>query len=154
MRLSLFAALAAMLGPGCATTAEAVPPSSPGPGAKQTAPVTIDAQLTPGHAQVTLRFEAPASRVSAGVKGLDGLEVTSPGPLGKSAFQAGETATLEVPLRSASGTLAVFVSGSFAGNPWSRAVSFAVGPGASDSEPGVVQTDQGPVRAVPVPSRK
>jgi hypothetical protein len=150
MRLPSLAALLAGCSllslPGCAAQKDATREEA---AAKATAPVTVDAALTPGHARVTVRFLSGASRVGATVRGLDGLTLTAPPALGRSEFKAQETAVLEVPLTSAAGTLAVYVSGTFDGIPWSRAVTFAVGPAIGPSDSGVVQTDQGPLKAMP-----
>jgi hypothetical protein len=129
---------------GCTHTAPAADSAE-----KRVAPVAVEAVLTARRALVTLRFEAAATEVTCGVRGLDGLTVTAPAPLARHDFQLGETAVLEVPLTSAAGTLAVFVSGSFNGTPWSRAVTFAVGPRQGASDSGIVHTDQGPLEVLP-----
>jgi hypothetical protein len=145
--MRLLALALVLVGPACATTG-AAPRTSEEPG-KPTAPVTVDAVLSPGHARVTLHFDAAASRVSAGVRGLDGLRVTPPAALPRTEWGKGETAVLEVALGEPTGTLAVFVSGATAGNPWSRAVSFAVGALPGSEEGGVAPTDLGPVKVMP-----
>ena len=148
MRLATLAASTLLAGTlGCAAPREATRAEAP---AKQGAPVTVDAALSPGHAHLTVHVLSAASQVSVGVRGLDGLTLTPPPALPRTDFASQETAVLEVPLTSPAGTLAVYVSGTFGGTPWSRAVTFAVGPSVGPSDAGVVQTDQGPLKVLPV----
>jgi hypothetical protein len=119
---------------------------------KPTAPVTVSAKLTPSLAQVTLRFEAAATEVTAGVRGLDGLQAGPAPALARGTYAAGETASLEVPLGSPSGTLAIFVGGTFGGRAMGRSVTFSVGTLPARTRAAgsnVVQTDLGPVKAMP-----
>lgn len=147
--LSVLLACGALLAlPGCAGLKEGLHAGDAS--GKPAAPVAVEAALSPGHARVTLRFLSPATQVAASVWGLDGLAVTPPPALPRTEYRAQETAVLEVPLGSPAGTLAVSVSGTFGGAPYSRAVTFAVGPGAGPGDAGVlVPTDQGPLRALP-----
>jgi hypothetical protein len=150
--------LAALLLAGAACTRSEAPAltlTAPVPtSGKRTAPVTVTARLTPGLAQLSFRFEAAAEGVTLGARGLDGLEVRAPAVAAARGYAAGETASLEVPLASAAGTLAVFVEGAFAGRPMTRAVTFVVGaPAAAATRAapaGVVETDQGPLKVMPV----
>lgn len=121
---------------------------------KLVAPVSVTASVGAKGAQVTLRFEGPATGASAGVRGLDGLALAEAPALAPRAYRAGETVTLQVPLASTDGTLVVSVDGTFGGLAMSRTVTFALGAQASKArlgadQPGVVQTDLGPIRAMP-----
>jgi hypothetical protein len=151
MRVSI-AALLCLAALGC-TRAEPRLVTAPLPAeGKPTAPVTVSAKLGPSLAQVTLRFESAATDVTAGVSGLDGLQAGPAPALPRAAYAAGETASLDVPLGSPSGTLAVFVGGTFGGRAMGRSVTFTVGtpPARARAADGdVVPTDLGPVKAMP-----
>jgi hypothetical protein len=156
MRLAFATLLCAAL---CACSRSEAPPqalTAPVPAeGKQVAPVTVSANITATLARLTVRFDAAAADATVSVKGLDGLELTDPPSLAQRAYAAGETVTLDVPLASTSGTLAVFVRGTYRGLPIGRAVTFALGSGAElKANPlSVIQTDEGPVKAIPVPAK-
>jgi hypothetical protein len=154
--LPLRLALAALLATALACTRAESPPvvleaKVPTLG-KLTAPVAVTARLTSSSAHLTLRFEGAATGVTAGARGLDGLSVTAPTPGAPRSYAPGETAELDVPLSSPSGTLAVFVSGTFGGLPMHRSVTFPVGSGPQLEKQGpsrLVQTDQGSLTVLP-----
>jgi len=123
---------------------------------KLTAPVTVTATFSPGRARVDLRFEAGATEVSAGVRGLDGLELGPTPTLGAATYAAGQVASLDLPLGTATGTLAVYLRGTFRGLPMSRTVTFALGerPRLGAQDEGVVQTDLGALKALPAATER
>ncbi len=153
MRHALLLLAAALALAGCSRPeAPPVVLTAPVPAqGKLVAPVSVTAAVGARSVTLTFRFERAAAGAVAGVQGLDGLELGAVGELPARDYRAGDTATLVVPLASAAGTLAVSTQGTFAGLPMSRAVTFALGAEArAVPEPGrVVQTDQGPLKALP-----
>ncbi len=125
------AALALALA-GCTpqSPAHAAAPVPRGPG-KPSAPVTVSAELSPGAARVTVRFDADAKNVAIEVYGAGGLTVTSAAaPVQRTSFARGETAAFDVAFTPGPGQsdLAVAVTGIFHGAGRRGAVaSFAVG---------------------------
>lgn len=124
-------------GPSSAKAARA----SPG---KARAPATVTARIGSGAATITVRFDAPATEVSIGLGGVDGLAVTSdPTPLSGGRFRRGQTVSFDVAFTPGPGRshLAVTVGGTFAGQERHVAQSFAVGsPTAEQLKPAVPAT--------------
>lgn len=176
--LALLASLAIVVvtALGCASCAREDVRVAPVPlEGKATAPVAVEARLTRGTAALTLRFEAPATDVVLGVRGLDGLTLGSVVlPTTAHAFAAGETLSWVAPLASPTGTLAVSVAGVFSGVRRARVVSFGITAAApaptslpsrptttakatdTEAEASVgavtedtVRTDQGPLKVLP-----
>jgi hypothetical protein len=123
-----FAVVAALL-VAPATLACAAGKAAPVTG-KVRAPVTIEANLSEGSAQVTVRFDRAATGVRVQVRGLDGLAVTSGAtPVDGARFGKGEVATFDVTFTPGPGRsfLSVAVQGHFGGGRRATAVSFPVG---------------------------
>jgi hypothetical protein len=118
---------------------------------KPMAPVGIDAQLTPGHARVSVHFETDAEATTITLNGVDGLKVVS---LAKAATsqsaKRGETVTVDADLSGTTGLLAVNVTGTFNGAIKSRVVSFTLGDAPPKPSPGEhVQTESGGLKVLP-----
>jgi hypothetical protein len=96
---------------------------------KPAAPVEIAASFDGDHARVEVGFLAAASTVTVGVRGLDGLVVTSEATPISGAFAKGTRAAATVKLTVPPGqsNLVVTVSGVFAGVRTTRTATFTLG---------------------------
>jgi hypothetical protein len=106
--------------------------ASPG---KARAPATASARIGNGVATVTIRFDAPATDVTIGAGGVDGLTVTSdPTPLTGGRFARGQSVAFDVAFTPGPGRshLAITVGGTFAGQQRHVAQTFAVGSPTAD----------------------
>jgi hypothetical protein len=133
-----FAAVAALLAlsPSVACASGKAGPA----GGKMRAPVTVEAALADGSANVTVRFDRAATAVRVDVKGLDGLTVTSTrAPLRAGRVERGEVAAFDVTFTPGPGRslLSVAVSGNFGGGRRATVVSFPVGEKSAEQQKGV-----------------
>ena len=111
------------------------------PAGKPHAPATATAQLRPGSATVTVRFDSPASDVTIAVNGVDGLVVTSAAsPVQGGRFARGQKATFDVSFSEGPGRshLAVSVTGSFAAARRNMVQTFAVGSPTAEQQKSAV----------------
>jgi hypothetical protein len=145
----------------CTRPAPAGPHASAGPVlGKPSAPVAVDARLTAGSANVTVRFDADAKDVRIAVHGAGGLRVTSDAtPVAHRSFARGETAAFDVAFTPGPGrsSLAVVVGGKFHGaGKRATVASFAVGEPTKeqqDADGAVVESSDGERLKVVVPGR-
>lgn len=124
---------------------------------KAGAPVTVNAQLSEGQGQITVRFEAPASNVKVNVYGVDGLVVKSPAtPVDGGSFVKEGVATFDVAFTPGTGRshLVVAVTGSFQGGERSSVSTFAIGSPSPEQQktPGTVVTGEDGQRIKVMPS--
>ena len=123
---------------------------------KMEAPVQVAAQVTQGTARVSVQFGADATDVRVNVRGVDGLQVTSPQDLAQGAsFKKGDVATYDVSFVPGPGqsNLAVTVTGTFNGISQAAARSFAIGtPGPEKQGPGHVVEDSDGQRIKELPA--
>ncbi len=114
------------------------------PVGKPRAGATATAVMADGRATVTVRFDSAATDVAIGVRGVDGLAVTSDAtPLSGARFQRGQTATFDVAFTPGPGRshLVVDMSGNFGGQVRSSIQTFAVGtPTAEQLKPAAPAT--------------
>jgi hypothetical protein len=100
------------------------------PTRKAQAPVRIETVLGDGVATVTVHFDADATDASVGVRGVDGLAVTSDRtPVSGARFSRGQSITFDLAFQPGPGQghLAVSVGGTFSGSRRNAVSSFAVG---------------------------
>jgi hypothetical protein len=103
--------------------------ATPGRG-KPSAPVAISAELSPGRALVTVRFDAPAADARVHFSGVDGLLVTSAAtPMERALVERGTVASFDVTFTPGPGRshLVVAVAGRFPNGDRASVASFAVG---------------------------
>ncbi len=161
MALAVLPSLAALLLAGaCTSPAKSATNTSTGAEtAKASAPVSVNAQLGEGRAQVTVRFESPASNVKVHIYGVDGLVVKSPAtPVDGASFVKDAVSTFDVAFTPGEGRshLAVAVTGSFPGGQRSSVATFAVGTPSAEQQksPGTIVTgpDGQPIKVMPAPA--
>ena len=151
-------ALASLL---LAPSGSAVPPkkaaTKAAPIHKSKAPVTVTTAFGEGKATVTLRFDQAVEEAVIGVRGLDGLQVTSVPPVEKTSFAKGEILTLVVPFTPGPGRshLAVDIEGTFRGQHRMAVQTFAVGTPTAEqtkaSERHILTTPEGQrIKVMPV----
>ena len=123
---------------------------------KMEAPVQVSAQMAQGTMRLSVQFAADGTGVRVNVRGVDGLQVTSPEDLALGAsFKKGEVATYDVSFVAGPGqsNLAVTVTGTFNGVPQAAARSFAIGtPGPEKQGPGRVVEDSNGQRIKELPA--
>ena len=116
------------------------PPNKPSTKAapihKSKVPVTVTTVFGAGKAIVTLRFDQAVTEAAIGLRGLDGLQVTSTPTIDKTSFIRGELLTLEVSFSPGPGRshLAVDIEGRFRGQRRMGVQTFAVGTPSADQQ--------------------
>jgi hypothetical protein len=96
---------------------------------KSKVPITVTTVFGAGKATVTLRFDQAVEEAVIGMRGLDGLHVTSQPLVDKTSFTKGEILTLDVPFTPGPGRshLVVDLEGKFRGQRRMAVQTFAVG---------------------------
>ena len=141
MKHILVASLFTLLGCTHPQEVKSTPLSGEG---KPAAPVELNAEVTPTHARLNVRFEAAADQATITVSAIDGLTLTLAPEASPHPYKQGEVAQLDVDYLGDSGTLVVNVSGTFNGAPQSRVMTFAVGEVKKIEGGTKVKPDNGP----------
>ncbi|ATB46643.1 hypothetical protein [Corallococcus macrosporus] len=161
MNFKAIAALSSLLALTAQVACTSPSKSNPTPGdsadtQKAGAPVTVNAKLGEDQAQVSVRFDAPATDVQVSISGVDGLAVRSAAtPVTGGSFVQDAVSEFDVEFTPGEGQshLVVTVTGDFRGTHLSRVFSFAVGtPTAAQqkTEGTTVTGDDGqPIKVLP-----
>ncbi|AEI65720.1 hypothetical protein [Corallococcus macrosporus] len=161
MNFKAIAALSSLLALTAQVACTSPSKSNPTPGdsadtQKAGAPVTVNAKLAEDQAQVSVRFDAPATDVQVSISGVDGLAVRSAAtPVTGGSFVQDAVSEFDVEFTPGEGQshLVVTVTGDFRGTHLSRVFSFAVGtPTAAQqkTEGTTVTGDDGqPIKVLP-----